>query len=191
MQASFGEGPFLLPLLGIKDRAFQAEYKRTTLKKSVNDEAIHRITTRGAIYRAADGSNRREQYGKDEAGSKPSTIIIYNPARQVSYLLDAESKTFFTMPLATSNSPSEFPPSEAQDIGRKVIEDLVCRGYRLKRQENGEVEYWISEELQEVVLAKIVTRDEESTLQLFNIRRIEPAGSLFTVPKDYEKAMVE
>jgi hypothetical protein len=188
MQGSYVSGPFITPA-GIKDRPFQADYEQVTTKKTSNDNTSRHVK-QGAIYRATNGRSRREEYAGGGTEKKPGTIIIHNPAKQEGYLLDVESKTFFTMPTPASESQDELPTFKGEDAGRKVIEGLMCRGYRMKQQSE-EIEYWVAEDLLEVVLAKSVSKDEESTLRLFNIRRIEPDGKLFSVPVNYKTAVIE
>lgn len=89
------------------------------------------------------------------------------------------------------STSAESPTFTGDDIGRRVIEGLPCRGYRGKSQHGGTVEYWVSEELLEVVLARSLLRGEENTLRLFNIHRIEPDSKMFTVPADYKTAAIE
>ena len=73
-------------------------------------------------------------------------------------------------------------------IGQQQIEEFTCHGYISDQPEGDIIEYWVSEELQEVLLAKSISNDKESTLRLFDIRRVEPDSELFTVPADYKDA---
>ncbi len=131
MQASYAIGPFLLPL-GIKDRPFSAEFELVKSKK-LSGGKIFKQSGTGKIYRDAEGRTRIEERQKNKEEGSFNTVIIYNPSKLEGYLLDTEAKTFFTMPLLSSNSKSEVPTYEGDDIGSKVIENLVCRGYRVKR----------------------------------------------------------
>lgn len=189
MQASFGIGPFLLPL-GIKDKPFKGEFEQITSNKLPNGEVTRR-TARLITYQAADGSRRFDQYGKDKEKDKTLVISIYNSAKQEIYFLDVESKTVFTQPLTEPDSESEPPIYDGDNLGKKVIENLICRGYQRKRDENDVFEYWVSEELNETLRAKSVLGDEENSLRLFNIERVEPDGKMFLIPKDYKPMKAE
>jgi hypothetical protein len=120
---------------------------------------------------------------------------VSDATKQELYFLDVESKTFLRS--RTSDDIEEASDEEASDllkdaaskgtlIGKQMIEGFVCHGYRIDQPEGSVIEYWISEELSDVLLAKSRSTKEEITLKLFSIRRDEPDGSLFTVPMDYE-----
>lgn len=193
--ASFITGPFITPA-GVKNRPFQAQYEHVALRRLPNGETSRRVK-KGAIYRAADGRSRREEYAGDGAGKIIKTIIIHDPIRQEGYLLDPESKTFFTMPVpdsprsATSGSEAELPTFTGEDIGKKTVDGLICRGYRRERPGGGVVEYWVSEELLEAVLARTVAGDQDDALRIFGIRRGEPDNTLFNVPPEYQAITIE
>jgi hypothetical protein len=172
-------GPFITPL-GVKERPFQAHYEQVTIKDS--DGETFRHIKSGIVYRTSDGRSRKEEYANGGAQETISTIIIHDPTKQEGYLLDVETRTFFTMPLSNTSTSAESPTFTGDDIGRRVIEGLTCRGYQRKSQNGGTVEYWVSEELLEVVLARSLVGGEENTLRLFNIHRVESDSKLFTVP---------
>lgn len=189
MQASYTIGPFLLPL-GIKDRPFRAEFKQDRIEK-ISDSKISKQSRAGQIYRAFDGRTRIEEYRNDKEGKNLITAIIYNPSKLEGYLLDIENKAFFTVPLSSSDSESSLPIFEGNDIGKKVIENLVCRGYQKKRGDDDIFQYWVSEELLEALIAKSVSGNETNILRLFNIKRLEPNRKMFVVPKDYTPIKIE
>jgi hypothetical protein len=120
--------------------------------------------------------------------------LIIDPTKGEGYIMDVEAKTYFrcflpSKPEQDSNTPSkthfDLSMFKGDDIGEKVIEGLVCRGYGKNRQRTEVFEYWVSEELLEVVLARSVLEEEESTLRIFNIKRVEPSSNLFTIPDGY------
>ncbi|HYG80767.1 MAG TPA: DUF4412 domain-containing protein [Pyrinomonadaceae bacterium] len=191
--ASIIIGPFIMPA-GVKDRPFQGEFELVTRRRSAGGEVSRRVT-RGAIYRDASGRSRREEYASGGAGKIIKAIIIHDPAKHEGYLLDPESKTFFTMPTqettgrdrsGTSEPSAELPTFDGEDIGRKVIDGLACRGYRRNGSGGAVIEYWVAEELLEAVWARIVDGDNDDTLRVFDIHRVEPDEKLFTVPADYQ-----
>lgn len=193
-EASFITGPFVTPA-GVKDRPFQARFELVAVRRSAGGETSRRVT-RGAIYRDAAGRGRREEYAGDGAGKVIKTIIIHDPVKHEGYLLDPESKTFFTMPMqgpagrggsGTSEPGAEqLPTFDGEDIGRKVIDGLACRGYRRNGSGGAVVEYWVAEELLEAVRVRSLDGDADDTLRVFDVRRGEPEGRLFTVPADYQ-----
>jgi hypothetical protein len=189
MQGAFINGQFITPA-GIQDRPFLAEYEQITLKKLPGGKTSQQIR-RGAIYRAANGRSRREEYAMGEENVRARVVIIHDPIKQVGYLLDIDNKSVFTMPLPSSESQPQSPIFTGENIGEKVFEEMRCRGYRRNDRERGDIEYWVSEDLLEVVLAKSIFKEEESTLRLFNIRRVEPDRNLFSVPEDYEAVTIE
>jgi len=193
MQSSYGIGPFLFPL-GIKNKPFSGEFESVNTKKLPNSDVTH-TTGKVKVYRATDGNTRFEDYGKEKQGDKIYAVSIYNHVEQKIYLLDVESKSVYTMPESEStnepNSESELSVSTDKNIGKKVIENLVCLGYQRKKGENDLFEHWISEELNQIMLAKSVLGDETNTLLLFDIKRLEPDSKMFVVPRDYKPIKIE
>jgi len=189
MQASYGIGPFLLPL-GIKDKPFKGEFELITTRK-LPKGAVTDATVRLKVYRASDGSTRFENFEKDKEGEKAYAVSIFNSTKQEFYFLDVESKSAHIMSPSDSAPESEQSISTDKNIGKKVIENLICLGYQRKRGENDVFKYWLSEELNQIVLAKSVLGDETNTLRLFDIKRLEPDSKMFVVPKDYKPMKIE
>ena len=152
-------------------------------------EITHR-TTHLTIYRAADGSSRFEQYEKS-GKNKIFAIAIYNSSKEEFYFLDLESKSVFVKPISKLNSKSELSTFDDNNFGERVIENFVCHGYQRKQKENNMFEYWVSEELNQIMLAKSILGDETHTLRLFDIERLEPDSKMFVVPKDYKLLKIE
>ena len=196
MQVSYAVGPFLLPM-GIKNKPFRAEFELTKLKGATQVEATRRIT-KIIVHQDANGNRRIDELKESEKNKLRSTTI-YNHGSHKLHLLDAESKSVFTMPQSElppdselpASSESELPTFIGEDIGKKVIERLVCRGYRVERTENDILEYWVSEELSEVLEAKIILENEENILRVVNIERVEPSGGTFLIPGDYKMVKTE
>lgn len=179
-----------------KNRPFQARYEKRFLRKSTTGQTSQRIKT-GVIYRDTDGRTRREEISDSEIppDNFSGTAVVNDAAKQELYFLDVGSKTFLRS--RSFDAIEEASDEEASDllkdaagkgilIGERMIEGFICRGYRMNQPESGVIEYWISEELSDVLLAKSRSTKEEITLKLLSIRRDEPDGSLFTVPADYE-----
>ena len=193
MQASFLHGSISVPT-GVKNRPFQAQYENTHTKKLPSGKISQQIKM-GNVYRATDGRSRRDEQSREAIDKFITVVIIHNPSKHEGYLLDVESKTVFVMPIPeTHNNSADNEPKEhlshlsftGEEIGSKKIEDLTCRGFRIKRGDSV-TEYWVSEDLLEILLVKEWGADEENTLRLFNVNRIEPANDLFTVPVDYKE----
>jgi hypothetical protein len=66
-------------------------------------------------------------------------------------------------------------------LGEQMIEGMTCKGYR-RELVAWAIELWIAEDLQETVLARILTERVDITFRLFNIRREEPDPHLLVVP---------
>lgn len=196
--ASFITGPFITPA-SVRDRPFQAQFELVALRKSADGETSRRVT-RGAVYRDADGRSRREEYAGDGAGRTIKTIIVHDPTKHEGYILDPESQTFFKLPTpgttgreasGTSEPDAGLPTFDGEDIGKKLIDGLTCRGYRRTGAGGAVIEFWVSEELLEAVSARSVHGDKEDTLRVFDIRRAAPDEKLFTVPADYQPADIK
>lgn len=190
----FFEPPFISPA-GVREKPFQAFYEHVRMRKPISGQVWERSVTAGVIYRDTEGRSRREVSPQSATGEIINTIIIYDPLAQEVIFLDSESKTILRercpenlKDIAEWQSMSflEYIAKTAEKIEEKVIEDLMCRGFRIRQPESGTIEYWISEELDDVVLASSVTQSEEETLRLYNIRRREPESKLFISPAHYK-----
>ncbi|CAN5874462.1 hypothetical protein BH20ACI4_BH20ACI4_09420 [soil metagenome] len=193
MQISYGIGPFLLPL-GIKDKPFKGEFEKVTSKKLPTGEFAHN-TARIKIYRDSNGSVRFENFEKKNEEDKIYSISIYNHNEQKIYFLDVDSKIFYAMPAFDSNKESDSKPESLtyldKDIGLKTIDNLICRGYQRKQKENDVLEYWVSEEIDQIIRAKSIFGNEINTLRLFDIKRLKTDSRMFVVPSDYKPAKIE
>lgn len=194
MQGFYFDPPFVSSA-GIKGRPLQARYERTHSKKLPDGESTRQVRI-GAIYRDGEGRSRREEQAEATSKEITGTIIIHDPIAQEIRFLDPQSKTVIRETLLAQDDVGdevsmdflEAVASTAEDIGRRLIEGLTCRGYRVAQPKNGMVEYWFSEELQDVVLAKSTGGNEEGMLRLFDISFVEPDSSMFIVPTGYKDA---
>lgn len=197
MQSFYFNPPFTSPA-GVKGKPFQAQYEQNQSQKLPGGQISHQAKT-GMIYRAADGRSRRETFLEVSPNMIKSEAIIHNPLVQKVYFLDTESRSVITVPLGeTEDEMDEHSGTLTQpqafmgdDLGQKIIEGLVCRGYRLTQTDGRIIEYWVSQDLSEILLAKSLFAEEEITLRLFDIRRNEPDNNLFTVPADYEEEIMD
>jgi hypothetical protein len=158
------------------------------------------------VARDSEGRTRREQTLSSigpwamEPSSSPTVILIQDPVKGVNYALDP-ARHFGRM--TRLNNRIEEPRREeprrdpTESLGSQAIEGVQAQGKRtVTRLAAGAignsapielaVETWYSTELQVVVLGKRSDpRVGEITYRLTNIKRAEPASSLFEVPADY------
>jgi hypothetical protein len=157
------------------------------------------------VYRDSQGRTRRE-----ENFGGHSVVFISDPASGFDYVLEPENKTARKMPSIPANPMAmarNFPPgprnpivesgvqavpgvqASTEPLGQQTIEGVVVDGKRITTSTPAGTivtEEWFSAELQVVVLSKTTgQRLGETTYRLTNIRREEPATSLFTLPADY------
>ncbi len=173
--------PFSFPA-GVKHRPFQAKYERVDRQGQIS----HRIKS-GAVYRDSSGRSRREFIQvMPETGMLK--LIIDDPVGKRSYILDEEAKTAFALPLGDSGD--EELQFRGEDIGHKVIEGLECRGYRMNLSDGSIMEYWVAEDLLEILYATYKHGAMESSVRHFEIQRDEPQANMFAVPSDYTEGDV-
>jgi len=92
--------------------------------------------------------------------------------------------------------PRRLLPS-GRELGVKQIEGLTCKGVMIENPSNGgnpgfTAECWYSEVISYLVFVKVVFGKTavENIFRLSNIRLVEPAKELFTIPTDYKQAEV-
>jgi hypothetical protein len=158
------------------------------------------------VARDSEGRTRREQTIRSigpwsvEPSSSPTVVLIQDPVKGVTYTLDPARHFARTTRLNVREEPRrEEPHSEgrSESLGSQAIEGVQAQGKRVVTHlaigaiGNSAalelvVETWFSAELQVVVLGKRNDpRVGEITYRLTNIKRTEPASSLFEVPADY------
>jgi hypothetical protein len=145
-------------------------------------------TTNVFIARDSEGRTRREQ---------GNGVFIVDPVASTGYVLDTKSHTVRRF---AAQSRSGAPATEIRSgpgEETRVMEGLPVEGSHLQHiirpGEAGNTdpieivsEIWYSSELQEPVLTRTVDpRTGETTSQLKDIRRAEPAHTLFEVPVDF------
>jgi hypothetical protein len=165
----------------------------------------------GMIYRDSEGRTRHEMTLATlgpfaSAGDPPRMVFINDPVASTHYALDATNRTAHKMSLRVGGPPQEMrepnhkPPFDVktESLGKQVIEGIEVEGTRsvitipagLHGNEQAvEVvsERWYSPELQTVVMSKHSDPGMgEHVYRLTNIKREEPARSLFEVPADYQ-----
>jgi hypothetical protein len=145
----------------------------------------------GRLVRDSAGRTREEIKVESDAGALAVMVIISDPVLPAIWVLDLLTKTGtrdnvsgFGEPIVDFAGDSD--PS-AQSLGTKLIEGLECLGHRT-REEEFEIDYWYSPDLQHVVLEVDRSDNEERTFRLFDIRRGEPDARNFQIPKDYKIA---
>ena len=167
----------------------------------------------GTLYRDSEGRIRHEMtvgvLGPfASAGDPPRMVFINDPVANAHYALDATNRTARKMSLpagrpphdmATESAPHRMPfDIKTESLGKQMIEGVEAEGTRSvitipagKFGNDNAVEVvserWYSQELQAVVLSKHSDpRMGEHVYRLTNIKREEPARSLFEVPADYQ-----
>ncbi|MFL6213747.1 MAG: hypothetical protein ACJ74J_07590 [Blastocatellia bacterium] len=167
----------------------------------------------GMIYRDSEGRTRHEMtlgmLGPfASAGDPPRMVFINDPVANAHYALDATNRTAHKMSLPAGGPPRQMseqsrnhqPPFDIKtdSLGKQLIEGVEAEGTRsvitipagqFGNDSAVEVvsERWYSAELQTVVMSKHSDpRMGEHVYRLTNIKRDEPARSLFEVPGDYQ-----
>ncbi len=174
---------------------------------------ISRKTT-AAVYRDSEGRTRREQVfpaiGPLTSGEEPPRVVfIHDPVAGLRYVLEPREKVARKMSPPTGaahihggmkGGPFPYAPaaqSQTEDLGKQTIDGIVAEGTRITTTiPAGQIgnerpivivrERWYSPDLQTMVMTKRSDpRFGETVFRLTNIRREEPAPSLFQVPPDY------
>jgi ankyrin repeat protein len=148
----------------------------------------------GAVFRDKDGRIRKELRLPDAPGEGVTLALLADPLKESIYILDTQSRTFlrekFPATLKDTNDESRFVPKhdfsvvDDEHLGVRELEGLLCYGRR-GRLSDAVVEFWYSDDLMEIVLEKRTAGDEDNTLRLYEIHRVEPDSKLFAIPKGY------
>lgn len=187
-------GPVVLFPSNEKDRPFQAEFEQLTVMK-LPGAASQRFRVRGTVYR--DSNNRRRQDMQLDIGPGQTLDLAYihDPVGHVVYVLDVANRVATSERLKNGARPgndlfgsrSESPHDrKSKGEPARQIEGLLCRRYKTIQTDGATVESWFSDELMEVVVEKLVSNTRERTTRLFNIQRVEPDSSLFSLSSDYK-----
>jgi hypothetical protein len=181
----------------IKDTPYLGEFECHYRKTFPSGEEITGDVT-GVIARNSSG-RRVQQYNSNPFGFVPPLLaIILDPITQILHVVDRKSSTM----LASSRVPTELStapaPIDSQGItaptlfrdpaprdtfiGEEVIEGMKCRGYRRLGGRMQEIEFWVADELQDTILARISADGFESSFRVHDIRQGEPDPELFAIP---------
>lgn len=186
-------GPQLITETVISGRPFQARYQQISTRKTADGQASQEILS-GAVFRDNDGRIRKELRLPGAPDEVIQIVLLADPANESIHVLDLQSKTFLKerFPAALKETRHELPFATKEDLseedgealGERELEGLICHGHRSHLGDDV-VEFWYSDDLREVLLEKRTSRDEENTLRLFEIHRVEPDSELFSIPAGY------
>jgi hypothetical protein len=164
------------------------------------------------IYRDSQGRTRRETtfpgVGPLAGSGQPrSLVMIHDPVASTGYVLHPDTKVAEQLPSPAGGLQSKFEARIQQEIangtlrkeelGTQTINGVSAQGTRYTRTiPAGQIgnanpitittEQWYSSELQVVVRSvRSDPRFGQTTYNLTQIQRSEPAASLFAVPTDY------
>lgn len=185
--------PFFIPLATNGKKSFQAKYKHTIRKKHLVNEFLKENRT-GILYKKSDGRYRREEWLETDKPNETVSVVIYNPQEQKGYLLDMETQTAFTLPMSGSSVQPENDWAKfwgGQKIGKQIIEGFTCQGFRVGEQVDNFTEYWVAEDILEIMLAKNIQENQEAELTLFDIEFNELDDELFIIPDTYTKISLD
>ncbi|MGB7750230.1 MAG: hypothetical protein WCF88_01660 [Candidatus Acidiferrales bacterium] len=196
---------------------FSASFSTETTETLADGNQIKHTST-GTIARDSQGRTRRDMtlpaFGATAAAGQaaPHVTFVNDPVAGTRYILEADTKTARQMPPPPDKA--EFARkghtgAAAADkdvvttsLGTQTIGGVTAEGTRYTRTipagQIGNVkpivittERWYSADLQMVVMTKRSDpRSGDTTFQMTNIARTEPAASLFQVPTDYTVAQM-
>ena len=185
----------------------------TTQTLADGNKITHKTQTN--LYRDSQGRFRKEvtlpAIGPLAAQGQPqSFVVIQDPVAGKSYVLEADRKIARLLPGPGDRrrGPRDFvrfqkrmgadnSNVQKEDLGTQTINGVSAQGTRYARTiPAGQIgnekaitivsESWYSPDLQMLVMSKRSDpRFGDTTYQLTNIQRTEPAASLFAVPADY------
>ena len=184
----------------IKDTPYVGEFEwhyRTT--NAWGEEVTGDV--KGVIARDSSGRSVQQYDSNPFCGLVASVMsIILDPVTQMLHVVDRESSTTVvssSVPIGLSSapvpidgvgvtSPTLFGDPGPNDtfIGEEVIEGMNCRGYRRlgRRIQEIEIEFWVADELQDTLLARVSAGGFESSFRVHNIRKTEPNPELLAIP---------
>lgn len=188
----------------VKNQPFSAEMLIEDTKRLYDGSTVTK-TTKGAFYRDSAGRTRREQPFEMVGGfsiGKPQTLVFINDfAQKTQYFFDLDNKIARKIGIGPNGPPRDEPqPPDAKSdsLGTKTIEGISVEGTRITNEiPVGQIgndkpilvvtENWYSPELQLIVMSRhLDPLSGEHIFRLVNIRRAEPAASLFAVPAGFE-----
>lgn len=177
----------------IKGKPIQAQYEHKVVKQVAGNLATRTIS--GRVYRDSFGRTRKEIRLELAPKVVLDLAYIYDPVAKRSYILNITNRTVTEESFRSMDEilPSDVPKimqerafgRRTESLGEKDIGGIKCRGYRIQTAVDVELEYWLSNDLLDVILEKKTSAGEESTRLLFNINHSEPAEDLFSIPHGY------
>lgn len=188
----------------VKGQPFSAETVIEDTRRLFDGSTVTK-TTKGAFYRDSAGRTRREQPFEMIGGfsiSKPQTLVFINDfAQKTQYFFDLDNKIARKIGLdGTPREEPQNPDAKSDSLGTKTIEGVSVEGTRLTYElPAGQIgndkpiqivtENWYSPELQVIVMSRhLDPLSGEHIFRLANIKRTEPAASLFAVPAGFKVA---
>lgn len=182
----------------IKDTPYLGEFEYHYRKSNPSGEEITGDAT-GVIARDSSGRSVQQFNSNPFGGLVPPVMaIILDPVTQMLHVVDRESSTtlvsspvetgFSTAPAHIDSvgvtSPTLFRDPAPSDtvIGEEVIEGMRCRGYRRLGQRIQQIEFWVADELQDTILARISADGFESSFRVHDVRPGEPNPELLAIP---------
>jgi hypothetical protein len=146
------------------------------------------------MYRNSEGSLRRQVRFQIDEGEF-NLVTLFLAASGDGYILDSTTATAFKAIAQKSDSTNTkftfgwtFPGSSVKEIGRETVMGFGCRHFRTKAgsgDTESQLDIWISDDLQAVLLEQGDGPYETYRWRMFDIERKEPDSSLFRIPPDY------
>ncbi|MCI0624260.1 MAG: hypothetical protein L0387_21885 [Acidobacteria bacterium] len=179
----------------IQRKPLQAQFEEKYFKNAPGGQvALPAIS--GEVYRDQDGRIRKNYRRQIAREPVLNGALIHDPNLEIAHTLDTDANTFLSarFPSLPGESakgkifPPHYPPERPnrENLGDRQLEGLTCRGVRRFEREDVLVEVWVAHELNSEVIRETKTKgDEQITYRLFNIRRVEPDASLFSVTSGY------
>lgn len=177
----------------VSGNPFEAQLKLGIIDRQHGGQVPHQVVT-GSVHRDIYGRVRKELRLEIASKIVKSIAFIFDPNIKTIYIVDIRLETIVEKRLPfvpeTLNLVDEAAPlqgissTQGSAIEQRQIEGLTCHGYQ-EKLENALIETWYSDELKEVLLKKQISEHAEITLEMFDIRRVEPDNSLFVVPSNY------
>ncbi|PKN28236.1 MAG: hypothetical protein CVU64_14305 [Deltaproteobacteria bacterium HGW-Deltaproteobacteria-21] len=133
---------------------------------------------KGKIY--MQGNRMRMEMDGD---GDENAVTISRPDKKVVWILMPEEKMYMEQPYPEDPKMKEWTSSmeeQSKFIGNETVSGLTCKKYQAQDKETY---YWISEKLN----FPVKTQDPDGSMLLKNIKIGNVPGSLFELPKGYEK----
>jgi hypothetical protein len=188
----------------VKNQPFSAEIVIEDTRRLFDGSTVTK-KMQGSIYRDAAGRTRREQPLEMVGGiaiDKPKTLVFINDfTTNTQYFLELDGKIARRNRIGQGGPPRDGDgPADAKTeaLGTRTMEGVTVEGTRTTFEiPAGEIgndkpiqvvtENWVSSELQMIVMSRhLDPLSGEHVFRMVNIKRAEPASSLFTVPPGFK-----